>query len=354
MICKRTKIKSIITFALLAGLSFNVDSAMAQSNSGTVSKSGTAAAAFLRIPVGARGAALGSAAAATATDASAMFWNPAGIAHISEYTLLVDDAKWLPGLHFNYVGAVLPMEPIGTIGVNVTTLGTDDMDVTTVENPEGTGAKFSATSIAIGLTVARRLTDKFAIGANFKYINETIWNSTASSMAFDIGTLYTTPFDGIRFGVNIANFGAPLRMSGEDLNIQVDLDPTIGGENQSVVGEILTDSYETPLVMRVGLAWDAFQDDNNRLTVMADAINPNDNTKSVNLGAELALLKDLAFIRGGFNEFLLDEEDAEKGMTFGGGLSWKTPYGLGLKVDYAYQEFKHLPSVNRFTFALLF
>ncbi|KAA3659838.1 MAG: hypothetical protein DWQ10_08015, partial [Calditrichaeota bacterium] len=348
---------SIITFAMLAGLFLHIEPVMAQTDTGTaqsVSKSGTAAATFLRIPVGARGAALGGAVAATATDASAMFWNPAGIAHISEYTVMVDDAKWLPGLHFNYVGAVLPMESIGVIGVNVTTLGTDEMDVTTVESPEGTGAKFSATSLAIGLTVARRLTDKFAIGGNFKYINETIWNTSASSVAFDIGTLYTTPFDGIRFGVNIANFGAPLQMSGEDLNIQVDIDPSIGGENQSVVGEVLTDAYETPLVLRVGLAWDAYQDENSRLTIAADAVNPNDNAKSVNLGAELGLLNNLAFVRAGYNELLLEEDDAEKGLTVGGGLNWKTPYGLGLQVDYAYQEFKHLPSVNRFTFALRF
>ncbi|KAA3618618.1 MAG: hypothetical protein DWQ05_06570 [Calditrichaeota bacterium] len=348
MICKIYQLKNIIALTVLISLVMVAEPVQAQS----VTKTGTAAASFLRIPVGARGAALGGAVAATAKDATAMFWNPAGIAHVTNYTVLVDHASWLPGLNFTYVGAVLPFEPVGTLGLNITSLATDEMEITTVEDPEGTGGTFTAASIAIGLAYAKNLTDNFAIGANFKYINEKIWNSSASSFAFDIGTLYTTPFDGIRLGVNIANFGTPLQIRGDDLNIQVDLDPTVNGENQSVVGQIVTDSYETPLIMRVGLAWDAYADESNRLTFGADAINPNDNSNSVNFGAELAMLNEVIFLRGGYNELLLDDE--EKGFTVGGGLHWQLQNGIGVQADYAYQEFQHLPSVNRFTFALQF
>ena len=348
MICKSKKIKLITGAFLLAGMALGFQTAQAQD----LKKVGTAAATFLRIPVGARAAALGGAVAATATDATAMFWNPAGIAHVEKYTLLVDYSAWLPGIDFNYVGVVVPTAGLGTVGVNVTSLATDDMAITTVEDPEGTGASFSASSIAVGIAYAKNLTDKFAIGANFKYINESIWNSNASTLAFDIGTLYTTPFDGIRLGVNIANFGSPLQMQGDDLNISADLDPSVNGDNQSLVARLATDQFETPLIMRVGLAWDAITDGTNRLTVSAAGINPKDNSQSVNLGAELAMMKELLMLRAGYNEMYLS--NPEKGLTFGGGLNWTLQTGVRVTADFAYQQFEHLPSVNRFTVAISF
>lgn len=348
MICKLRKIKFITSGILLAGMALGFQTIHAQD----LKKVGTAAASFLRIPVGARGAALGGAVAATATDATAMFWNPAGIAHIEKYTVLVDYSAWLPGIDFNYIGVVVPTAGLGTIGVNVTSLATEDMAITTVEDPEGTGASFSASSIAVGVAYAKNLTDKFSIGANFKYINESIWNSNASTLAFDIGTLYTTPFDGIRLGVNIANFGSPLQMQGDDLNISADLDPSVNGDNQSLVARLATDQFETPLIMRVGLAWDALKEGTSRLTLSADGLNPNDNSQSVNMGAELGLMQDLLILRGGYNEMFLD--NPEKGFALGGGINWTMQNGLKFTADFAYQQFEHLPSVNRFTVAIGF
>ncbi len=348
MICKSNKIKSFISGILLLGSLLGMQNSQAQD----LKKVGTAAASFLRIPVGARGAALGGAVAAVSTDASAMFWNPAGIAHIDKYTLLVDYTSWLPGIDFNYVGVVIPLVGVGTLGINVTSLATEDMAITTVEDPEGTGASFSASSIAVGFVFAKNLTDKFALGANFKYINESIWNSSASTLAFDIGTLYTTPFDGIRLGVNIANFGSPLQIQGDDLNISADLAPSVNGDNQSLVARLATDQFETPLIMRVGLAWDALVNANNRLTLSIDGINPNDNSQSINIGLEYGLMNELLVLRGGYNEMFL--QNPEKGLAVGGGINWKMQNGLNFTADFAYQQFEHLPSVNRFTVAISF
>ena len=51
-------------------------------------------------------------------------------------------------------------------------LATDEMDVTTPANPNGTGEKFDAASVVIGIAYGRSLTDRFTIGGTFKYINE--------------------------------------------------------------------------------------------------------------------------------------------------------------------------------------
>lgn len=51
----------------------------------TFSRVGTSMAQFLKIPAGARGAALGGAYAAASEDVYAMSWNPAGIGRVRKH-----------------------------------------------------------------------------------------------------------------------------------------------------------------------------------------------------------------------------------------------------------------------------
>lgn len=317
-----------------------------------VKKVGTSAAAFLQIPVGVRGTAMGSAFVAVADDPSAMYWNPGGIARLSRFALYVDHAPWLPGLTFNFVGLVLPVGSAGSIGLNVTALTTEEMLVTTIDQPMGTGETFSASSVAVGVTYARNLTDRFSIGANIKMVHESILNSSATGFMFDIGTLYDMPFPGIRLGVSIANFGTGLRIDGDDLNVRVDIAPDQQGNNQSIVGRLRTDDFDAPLYIRVGLSWDALKTANNRLTLAMDGLNPNDNAQSVNLGAEYALFDETLFLRGGFNDLFLP--DREKGLTLGLGVHLPIAGDVQFRGGYAFQDFAHLDAVNRFTLELRF
>ena len=323
-----------------------------QAHAQVVKKVGTSAATFLRIPVGVRGTAMGSAFVSIADDASAMFWNPGGIARIQKRSFFVDYSSWLPGLTFNYFGLVLPFEGIGSIGLNVTALTSDDIEVTTIDQPMGTGETFNSNSTAIGVAYARNLTDRFSIGVNVKFIHESILNSSANGIAFDIGTLYDTPFSGVRLGVSISNFGSDMRIDGEDLNIRVDIAPGQNGNNQSVVGRLRTDNFNAPLIMRVGLSWDAIKRESNRFTIAVDGLNPNDNAQSLNVGGEYALFKELLVLRAGFNDLFLD--DREKGLTLGAGINWETSGGLEVSGGYAYQDFKNLGSINRFSISIKF
>jgi len=317
-----------------------------------VKKVGTSAAAFLRIPVGARGAALGGAVVSTVNDPSAMFWNPGGLARQSKYSLMVDHSPWLPGLDFNYVGLVIPASSFGTIGINITSLSTQEMDITTPANPEGTGETFDASFTAVGVSYSRHLTESFSIGGTFKYINERIYNSNATGFAFDIGTIYDTPYEGVRLGFSISNIGTKMRMMGEDLNVRVDIAPTTKGNNQSIVGQLKTDEFDMPLIMRVGLSWDIINSGKNRLTAGVDGINPNDNAQSVNAGAEYALFNEMFVLRAGYTDLFL--KDSQKGLALGAGFNTKIAGSLGLGAEYAFQEFEYLGNVNRFTLTLTF
>lgn len=317
-----------------------------------VRKVGTSAATFLRIFVGSRGSAMGGAFVSVANDPSAMYWNPGGLAQLKQSAVYVDHSPYLPGLDFNFLGLVLTSRNLGSVGVSVTALTTEKMLVTTPDQPMGTGETFTAASIAVGITYSRFLTQQFSIGGTFKYVNERIYNSSAAGIAFDIGTIFITPFYGIRLGVSISNFGNKMQMLGEDLNVRVDIAPDIQGNNQSVVGQLKTDRFEMPLIMRVGLSWDVIQTHSSRLTVAMDGVNPNDNAQSINVGLEYALFNETLQLRAGYNDMFLP--DREKGLTLGLGLNVRQLQRLNIHVGYAYQEFRYLGGVNRFSFAISF
>jgi len=113
-----------------------------------------------------------------------------------------------------------------------------------------------------------------------------------------------------------------------------------------------TESFDLPLIMRLGLSYNVWHTENLRLTLAADGINPSDNAQSLNVGAELSFLNELFILRGGFNELFL--EDAEKGLTLGAGFRTNITNRVEFNAGYGYQNLNHLSSVNRFTLTLLF
>ncbi|UCD38882.1 MAG: PorV/PorQ family protein, partial [Fidelibacterota bacterium] len=312
-----------------------------------VKKLGTSAATFLRIPVGARGSALGSAYVSRSEDATTLFWNPSGLSRLSGTSITLDYAPWLPGLDFSYAGLAIPMGNLGGIGLSVTSLNSEKMDVTTPQYPMGTGETFTAASLALGFTYARNLTDRFSIGVTVKYIQERIYHSYANGIGFDIGTLFNIPFRGIRLGISVANFGSKMQMDGEDLNVRVDIAPDQKGNNQTIVGALRTDKFDIPLIMRIGLSGELVESDQMRITWVMDGINPNDNTISLNLGLECALWRESVVLRAGYNNLLL--EDNIRGFTAGAGLSIPWAQVRGMSIDYAFQDFQYLGGVNRFS-----
>ncbi|HHE55243.1 MAG TPA: PorV/PorQ family protein, partial [Caldithrix abyssi] len=315
-----------------------------------VTKTGTTAGKFLSVGIGPRAIAMGGAFASSANDATAMYWNPAGIDQVPTNQFIFTQTDWFVDIKINYVGAIFKAGALGTLGLNMTAMTMGDMEVTTPNNPEGTGDYFSAGMYAFGFSIARHLTQKFIIGANLKYVRETISQSAAHGVALDIGTVFVTPFYGIRLGTSITNFGTKMRMSGEDLLIQHDPNPNINGDNANLNAYYETESFELPLRVQIGLARDFYPLENQRLTLAVEAAHPNDNSEYMNVGGELALFKERVFIRGGFKSLFM--KDREEGLTLG--VGYRTPRigSFYLNIDYAFQDFVHLGDVHTFGFIL--
>ena len=316
-----------------------------------VSKVGTTAAPFLEIEVGPRALGMGGAFVAVANDATAIYWNPAGLARLPKIEATLIHTNWLVGTSFDFAGIVIPMGHMGSIAVSVTSLSTDEMVVRTVQKPEGTGEKFSYGDLSAGLSYAKNLTDRFSIGVNAKYISQRIWHMKAKGVAFDIGTLFRTQFNGMMIGMSISNFGTSMKLEGKDVFVNYDEAPQFGGSNDRIPAYKLTDKFPLPLLFRVGLAMDILNTNNSKLTIAIDAAHPNNNTEYVNLGMEYIFRSQVALRLGYKNLFTLDSEE---GFTAGVGTKLKLAGGVALKIDYAYQELGRLENAQRFSLGFEF
>ncbi|MBP7460554.1 MAG: PorV/PorQ family protein [Candidatus Delongbacteria bacterium] len=319
---------------------------------GTVKKTGTTAAKFLSIPVGGRAGGMGGAVTAISDDPSSMYWNPAGIASIDRKAVYMVHSNWVADIPFNYIGMVIPMGVYGTLGLNLTTLSSGEMEVTTEYAQDGNGEKFTAGSFALGLSYARNLTDQFQLGGTLKYIQESIWNTSARTVALDIGTIFKTPIYGILVGASISNFGPKMKMSGDDLMVQKDIDPLNQGNNPNLNAYLATDKFELPLKMTLSLAKAFINTDNIRLLSVVEGVHPNDNSESVNWGGELAFWKKMISVRGGMQS--LFQNNRENQFTFGAGIRYQFGPQFGMNFDYAYQSFEYLNQAHHFSLGLNF
>jgi len=316
-----------------------------------VSKTGTTAANFLQIPVGAAATGLGGAFVSLANDASALYWNVSGIANMEKFEAQLVHTEWIAETSFDYAGAILPLGEFGTLGLSFTSLKMDDMKVTTIELPDGTGEYFSASDIAFGVSYARMLTDRFSIGFTVKYIQQSIWHMNASAFAVDAGTKFRTDLlGGMTIGATITNFGTSLKLSGRDTRYFIRVDDTKQGSNDRIPTEIEMDEWDLPLVFQIGVSTDVLQLENYKLVLAVDAIHPNNDYQSMNAGAEFAF-NDYLFIRGGYQSLLL--ADSEGGLSFGMGVNSKMLFSDTIvKFDYAYRDFGRLENTHTFSLSI--
>lgn len=315
-----------------------------------VSKAGTTAATFLEIGIGSRAVAMGEAFAAVANDATAAYWNPAGLAEVEKRSVALHHINWFTDVAIDNATLVFPLSGFGTLAASLTVLNLGEMEVRTVAEPEGTGERFDANDLAAGLSYARHLTDRFAIGGTVKYVRQSIWNMHASAFAFDVGTLFTTPLAGMRLGMSISNFGNNMRMEGDDAVIYVDIAPEKYGSNNRLVSRLGMDAWSLPLNFRAGVAYDFMRTRGSRLTLALDALHPNNNTESVNIGGEY-VMQGAAFLRAGYKSLFI--RDGEGGATFGAGLQTRLS-GVNFLIDYSFTDYGRLQNAQRFSLSLIF
>ena len=222
----------LLLFALLLGILISVMSVNA-------AEEGSHAAEFLSHGVGARALGMGSMFVSIADDATATYWNPAGLAQIEKHAFSamysesfgIDGGRFLnKGLvQYNFVNYVQQIENIGTIGISWIRLGVDDIPLTTFVDKNGNGilgdfddrnnnkikeegelfidlpiiaGTFSNTDNAVLVSYARQLGQRIALGGNLKLLRQSIFENRGNGFGIDLGLL-VGPYRGLRVGVTL-------------------------------------------------------------------------------------------------------------------------------------------------------
>jgi hypothetical protein len=318
------------------------------------SEAGTRAAEFLTLPVGGRGVGMGGAFAAVADDISSAWWNPAGLGFIGSTQAFLTVTDLPLDVRYTYAAAASPLlDNRLVLGCFMGMLTSGEQEVTTVAQPEGTGATFSTYSLQSGASMAWNFSDRFSAGFNLKLVHEDIAGNTQSTMAFDMGTNYHATLGGreIRLAFLIRNLGGNMAFSGDDLKVDLPAEDIYPGENiarQEREAFRRATSFKLPTSFHVSLSYNLLTNEYYNWLGAVEFSQNNNMPISYQAGSEL--VRKLgencsAALRGGW-EFRSDELDLEgvdrlRGLSAGGGISYDFMAFKGT-IDYAYRNWGRL------------
>lgn len=310
------------TFAAISfSLIFSFISVYAQNGPGTTG------AVALKIPVNPRAIGMGQAFTAVADDASAVYWNPAGLNQMQGSEIAAEYDVFIETVTYNYFNAGFKMGNDFSLGLGGKFLGTG---LENEVNQAGvtTGATFGENYDDIDVAAAYRLSYSFDVGITAKYITETLASTSASTVAVDIGLLYKSPIPHLKFGLDIQNLGPGLTF------VSVP-DPL-------------------PLTFKLGAAYEMFDDS---FTMACDVDFPNDDAVAASVGGEYWYKNTLAGRFGYQFQGSIDQNQlgigGQAGLYLGAGVKislFKTNFGF----DYAWTDQGILGSNHHFSLAWYF
>jgi hypothetical protein len=340
---------------------------------------GTTAAEFLLIAPSARGAALGGGFAALTTDLSAVYFNPAGLAQLSQPGIAASNMTYVADTRYNWIAFAVPFSGgARAIGLSVSSFGFGDQREYTVDDPEGTsGEVYSVNQTAVGLTLAQQFSDRFSAGFTAKFINDQLGNTSGQAFAVDFGTNFHATVGGraLRAGFVIQNLGSNLEHSGQALDAGVIREPPENVDPQAqepAPARLQSKGWGLPVLFRVSLSYDLFTTSASNLALMGEFSQPNNTEPGFNFGGEYALrLGGSGFQIAGRASYTyapdnnldapsqtvagfassVDDEGLD-GFAAGGGIRWQRGRGFGLSFDYAYRHLGLLGGVNMITVGL--
>jgi len=265
--------------------------------------------AFLRIGVGARASGMGEAFVAVSDDASATYWNPAGLSQVESTEIMFVNNSFIQDISQDYVAVVTSFGDLKLGGAfNYVNMGI-------LEKRDETGAfidEFKPFDLAASFSAAYPVLDWVSVGGTVKGVMEDIDTETAYGALFDVGAIAQLPYEGLSVGVVVQNLGPTIKF------IEVPFDAP-----RTFRGGVSYARKLTSLSSRMGLA--------------VDLVSSLDDDVQFNIGGEWnynAFISGRVGYRGAADT---------QGITTGFGVHYQ-----GFIVDYAYVPFsEHLGSTHR-------
>lgn len=314
------------------------------------SNTGTAFGQFMLIEPSARATGMGNAGVSLYEGIQGTYYNPAVLGPMEGPSIQFSHGFWFAGIRYDYAAVAAPLRGLGTVFLSLTSLNSGEIDVRTVDQPLGTGERYTVQDLAIGLGYGRQITNRFAAGVQVNFLTESIWRASAGAFGFNMGTVYRLSEDGLRIGASLSNFGTKATFSGDALAVQWDRDHDTNGDNGTLPATQFTDTFPLPVLFRVGLGYPYKLGPHSQLLLVVDAFHPSDNTESLSAGAEWSW-KETVALRGGYQRLL--QKDNELGPTLGVGIRAGSGHPW-FHVDYAWAAHDLLEDTHRVTMSLTF
>jgi hypothetical protein len=289
----KKQIKYIVSL-LLVGIVVSTSSF-----AGNKTRIGQAGADELLINPWAGNSGWGGANIGSVTGVEALYLNVAGSAIINKTELGYSNSNWLVGtdISINSMSLVQKVGDSGALGVYLMSMNMGDIDVTTVENPEGGVGTFSPRYSTIGVSFAKEFSNSIYGGAIIKVVSGGISDLKASGVAIDAGIQYVTGAQRqVHFGITLKNVGPTMKYSGDGMSFRGTVPPN--GIDMTV--EHRSADFELPTQVKIGLAYDFNFGVGQRITLAGGFTSNSFSKDQFHLGMEYDF-KNILILRGGFN-----------------------------------------------------
>lgn len=311
---------------------------------GNDDRAGQAGAMELLINPFARSSGWGDANSACIKGLEATFLNVAGIAHTKKTEFVFAQSQWLKGsgITISNFGLTTSLgEGKGVLGINVMAMNFGDIEITTVNLPEGGIGNFSPRYMNIGLSYAKAFSSSIYGGATVRIINQSLADISAQGVALDAGIQYVTgALEQIKFGISMKNVGPRIQYSGDGLSIRGFINKT---DDNQITFEQRSAEYELPSLIKIGGSYDFYFGDEHKLTAAANFTSNSFTKDQYAAGVEYAL-RGILYLRAGYvyEAGLLDEAKRTSALTGPtGGFSINVPMnkekGTAFSIDYSYR-----------------
>jgi hypothetical protein len=327
------KLKSIITTLLTVAVATTAFA-------GNPQRAGSAGASELLINPFARSAGWGGVNVAGASGMDATFVNIAGIAASGQTEVTFNNTQWLvgAGIQMNSATLVQRVSDVGVLTMGLSAFDYGEWEVTTEDQPEGTGATISPQSLIINLGYAQKFTENIYGGANVKMYSSTISNLNTSGVCFDAGVQYRTGDDDrYKFGITLRNVGPGITYEGDGFGVTLPV-PTYGVA-YSQTFESRSAIFELPTQLSIGGSYDWFLE-NGKVTAALNFSSNAFEKDTYHAGLQYSL-KEYFQVRVGYvaRDNRADGFSTTAVTGFCGGFSFDVPTSDegSFAIDYAYR-----------------
>ncbi len=216
--------------------------------------------------------------------------NVAGLTFLTNTDIEFSRTEWLVGsdISINTFGFAQKVGD-GAIGLTLTSMDLGEIEITTTESPDGTGAFYKPRFSNIGLSYARNFADYLSGGITMRVISESISNVKAIGVALDVGIQYITGSEvhpeQIKLGIALKNIGTPLKFNGDGLSFR----GNVPEGDYEMTQEFRSESFELPSLLTMGVSYDFYFGQAHRLTAVGCFVSNSFYKDQFGAGLEYAL-----------------------------------------------------------------